>query len=539
MVVGMGIAMIGGLALVAAMQAKAGGVLALEEYKEFFGRVHIEIDPFADHVEQVTRLRATKTLLESPDSFKSMLWTLRSPLCSYEHFVLSSHACYPNYEITEECGRLLFAGKTEAGKFFEAHLEAVGASIEDVKERVIVIKNGEIEMQVINIDGSWSDSSECKQDSSSEEEQILDVLFAREQLLTTQRLAFIAKHPAHFFAPKQKINTAHDMPSKLPLSKYAGPTPSLTLLDVRFGAGEREVFEEIFSPIADLTQIEVLEVEGVLGEAEVGVESVPLDRMEQAWVTDSELLSAFRDGAKTVSIFGNKYTVAPRTLDGDIFVTCVSRLQGLMQSRTAYRVAGLSLFAQLLLRQPHRLIVNGAGDYAFVQCSGKQDLAVLLAKEHEAFINVVGLAPDGAHVLPTSNQPGAGPLAMRTISAMAQGRSTINGAAYVSACMAAMKSRLPFKSWARIVQCVLETATPILLVTDSLSTPFERPVVLKGVRAAEFKPGLRLVLPGGQESVVVSREMFNRSRQKYGMGSFNARAALKQAMEEPDMNESM
>lgn len=519
-----------GVALVASMQVKMSGVGALQRYKELFGRTHLEVDPFEDRSVQLEGIRETKKRLEGPKAFHKYLWTMSSPLCCYEHFVLTSHLCYPTYEITEDCGRLIFPSSSAAKEFFQQHTAAIQKVMGTGKEKVIFMKP-QSEEQYIDVEGSGSAEENVdfvmSNDEASDDDGILQALLAREMNLTKEKRDFISNHKSYFIARQVDPSIAHVMPSKLPVTKFVGPHPSITVFDILSDEPSSTATMSIFEHVEQATEVMLVDALPALNEI-VQIESVPITEAKRSWYSDEELISAFQRGEGSIEIFGTRYTIVsvPKQLDADIVVTCASGLQGLMKSETPYFLAGLASLSHVM--NHGSLIVNGAGDFAFIQSSYQRDLAVLLAKKYKAFINVVGLAADGANVLPTSNQPGMGPLANCTVSAIATDNSTINAAAYVSTCIAIMKTRVPFDSWERIAECILQTASPIILVTDAASVPFERPVVLKNLLAVNFKPGMYIDLPSG-ESMLITREVFNRSRQKFGMGSFNLSAALSMA----------
>jgi hypothetical protein len=368
-------------------------------------------------------------------------------------------------------------------------------------------------------------------------------MFKEEVSICGEQQRFIVKYPLQFLAAPQDVHAAHGYRASFYYAQLFGASIRIELLDrAPSECVGLEADHEQFPCVGKI-------IRGVAPLAHIGLRNIvtfanplvirrqlPVQEIQIALPTSWIILEAFRSGCTTVRIFDQEYSISDQAYnveEPDILLTGLYMLQTLILTQSPkFRVGVLHRLHRLGAQGS--LIVNAAGDRSLYQSSFALDLAVELSRyERLTMINVVGLAQDGAHLLPTSNQPGLHTIATRTLAAVAvrtdvtPDKETMNAAGYVAACAAAIKTELPALSWAQIGQSLLLAATPVVLVTDTFSAPFDRPVVLEGTMARDFAPGLTFQVKG--TTVHITADMYAQSRRKYGMGRVNLRAALELA----------
>jgi hypothetical protein len=199
------------------------------------------------------------------------------------------------------------------------------------------------------------------------------------------------------------------------------------------------------------------------------------------------------------------------------------------------------------LAEKHKLLVKAAGNQGLKAGSGFIFRFMKVFASHPRtrynFIIVSSLNVNGLHPHPTSVLPGKHfEMQNRTICAIGteieglenspqdkiatkKDFGTSLAAPFISALAAIIEGRFPLLSMSEIASCILDSATPIVLVGKIRS--FLDPVALD-IMSYEFnKPGVYKDMNGVEREV--TQQMIDESRETYGQGRVHVARALKLA----------
>jgi len=538
------------VSLALASSPKNAGVDTLSKYQKLFGHLHKLVDPFASRQQVVDTSNARKDLI-SADA--TGIYTQDSPLNSYELFVNEVHTLYPVYIPTEDCGRLLFPSLPLMRAVFKQHIIALGKGL-DVPIMTILAEDDDGDFIDIDVETPMQQhdiESMAVAAEAGRWSQLSEFIALETSVVKAQKI-FIEEHQTYFIVKPVDYHAAHgnvvsdivrvvqgnDVTIAIYFDEITDDFKMEPHVDLSMKIEPKDVLGNVLSNIVKLAAPSVsVELIPICMSAErlLTVHELDLNDMENVWMNVSQIFNDLVAGVTTFNILNKQYVINTATvveIQTECILTCLMNLQLDMSSSRELEITTLYKLSRLASRS--HLLVNAAGDCAVYQCSSQNDLARVLAGSMN-LINVVGLAEDGAHLIPISNQPGIGPLAKRTICALGvasnltQDRSTTIAASYIAGCAASIKSSVPILTWSQVAQCLLDSASPIILVTNNASAPFDMPIVLDSILAKDFQPGLIFNNRAGKQPIYVSQEMFNQSRSKYGMGRVNMRSARKLA----------
>lgn len=518
------------------------GAGILETYVSLFGVTGSRVEDQFDGERMGELARARLAEISSPEYKETHIVTEMSPFQVFERQTLKLRSSDSEHQITEECGRIYFSSIESLRALCKAHLESLQLRIQDFRAGNKATADDEIDVE------STLDEIKPEDDSDSKKLQNWTAHLEDEKQKVHAMEAFVTAYPTPFIASSVDVHTAQGVRTVLDqklnkkgadvfvsiIDSFEGVLPQNlsknvvqivpVVLSKRPDTGNHVV--DIFHAIAPKIQIQACHMPLLANSGLVKTLRVPIDQ-SSTWMGNREILNKLSNGNREFTILFTKYTITkPLPVLGDIVQICLSEFEGKLDENYAGRISGLAHLGNAIGRAA--LIVNAAGDLSHYQDNGKDDLTRLVhEKVSSSFLNVVGLAQDGAHLACYSNQPGSVALGKRTLAAISHYPaipSTSSAAAYVSGCAAVLKSLYPLLSNRQIADCLLLSATPIVLISDTKSFPFTFPLVLDGIMAKDFRAGITVSM--AQRRVKVTLDVFEESRKKYGMGRINLAAAI-------------
>lgn len=200
-----------------------------------------------------------------------------------------------------------------------------------------------------------------------------------------------------------------------------------------------------------------------------------------------------------------------------------------------------------VMSRDRKLLVEAAGNEGVYAGSGFMHRTLKAIASHPStspfFIMVTNLCADGLHPNPTSTLPGRHlHLQKRSISAIGtsidvlanspqdtvlieQKDGTSFSAPFVSGVAAVILGAFPKLSMDEIASCILDSATPIILLGTVPS--FRKPVALDTMAYRWTAPGICMDFDG--DPYTVTEAMMQMSRENYGQGRVNLERALELA----------
>lgn len=278
------------------------------------------------------------------------------------------------------------------------------------------------------------------------------------------------------------------------------------------------------------------------------------------------MLTDFQNGVRFFKVNGSIFHLCRDGVDENIELQvdqCLPQVAGKIVNFSVGTMA-LSRFVSRHARKPEnmpptvffwwhitavqkRLLIKSAGNEGMLAGSGFMFAFFKSFASHPStcnqFINVTNLNIDGLHPNPTSVLPGRhADLQQRTISAIGTDIEVLDNspqdsihvhkesgtsfsAPFVSAVASIIEDQFPNLSTAEIGHCILDSATPIILLGQFES--FLEPVALDMMACELIGPGEYRDVEGNVNKV--TEEMIEKSRETYGMGRVHVERALQLA----------
>lgn len=529
----------------AAQIASERGAGILETYVSLFGVKGSTVEDLFDEQRMAELAQARLAKISSPEYKETHIVTEMSPLQQFERQTLKLRSSKTGHLVTEECGRFYFSSIDSLRFLTQQHLNTLQLRIEDLRTGNKATADDEIDV-ITAVD----------EEMMEEEHDIQKIVnwtahLEREKLRMHAMESFVTGYPVQFIVPSVDIHSALGVRTTMERIESIGENVTVSIIDHfdgvlprKISAKVAQIVPKVLSTRPDIGNHLVNILTGIVPKAQVQACHMPLLAMKEliksapvaidkssSWMGTREIFNLLFKGIRQFTIMSTMYTANETfPIIGDIVQICLAEFEGKIAESYAERIVGLAHLARTVLNGA--MIVSAAGDSALYQDNGSDDLTKLVQDKSSGFLNVVGLAQDGLHLASYTNQPGSMALGKRTLAAISHYPdlvSTSSAAAYVSGCAATLKSLFPLLSNQTIANCLLQSATPIVLFSSTKAFPFSFPLALEAILAKDFRPGVAVKID--QHRVNVTMTMFEESRKKYGMGRVNLAGAIKLAQE--------
>lgn len=160
----------------------------------------------------------------------------------------------------------------------------------------------------------------------------------------------------------------------------------------------------------------------------------------------------------------------------------------------------------------------------------------------KAFLVALALEDDHTSLSDFTNQPGDHPIKGVSLCAPGENVDTLNidgtynktsgtsfSAPFIAGAAALLASNYPKATGPQIISALLDSATPVVM-RKSPNRLYESPYALRDVRSKYLIPGEHVYLKADGKrpgKIIVTKEMIQKGREKYGVGIINVSGAMK------------